>query len=188
MEEEERDQREAKRVSIDGSRRFAPPRPAPAPAPAPVQHAPLLAPVQSIVAARPAALVAVTCLGSAAQDAYPSKPITLVVTYPPGGGADAMANLVFAEALSQSTFAGFIITVLVHTDMASPHLVRFNERIRIAGTLIADDLLATLQASELIFVALPSSALRSVLAPHAELLRHLLQRCALQLGEEFFCE
>jgi acyl-CoA dehydrogenase len=29
---------------------------------------------------------------------------------------------VFAEALSQSTFAGFIITVLVHTDMASPHL------------------------------------------------------------------
>ena len=33
MEEEERDQREAKRVSIDGSRRFAPPRPAPAPAP-----------------------------------------------------------------------------------------------------------------------------------------------------------
>ena len=39
-----------------------------------------------------------------------------------GGGADAMANLVFAEALSQSTFAGFIITVLVHTDMASPHL------------------------------------------------------------------
>ncbi len=39
-----------------------------------------------------------------------------------GGGADALANLVFAEALSQSTFAGFIITVLVHTDMAGPHL------------------------------------------------------------------
>ena len=39
-----------------------------------------------------------------------------------GGGADAMANLVFAEALSQSTFGGFIITVLVHTDMAAPHL------------------------------------------------------------------
>jgi acyl-CoA dehydrogenase len=39
-----------------------------------------------------------------------------------GGGADALANLVFAEALSQSTFGGFIITVLVHTDMASPHL------------------------------------------------------------------
>jgi acyl-CoA dehydrogenase len=39
-----------------------------------------------------------------------------------GGQADALANLVFAEALSQSTFGGFIITVLVHTDMASPHL------------------------------------------------------------------
>jgi len=39
-----------------------------------------------------------------------------------GGGADALANLVFAEALSQSTFGGFIITVLVHTDMAGPHL------------------------------------------------------------------
>ena len=39
-----------------------------------------------------------------------------------GGGADAMTNLVFAEALSQSTFGGFIITVLVHTDMAGPHL------------------------------------------------------------------
>ena len=39
-----------------------------------------------------------------------------------GGEADALSNLVFAEALSQSTFAGFIITVLVHTDMASPHL------------------------------------------------------------------
>ena len=39
-----------------------------------------------------------------------------------GADADAMTNLVFAEALSQSTYAGFIITVLVHTDMAGPHL------------------------------------------------------------------
>ncbi len=39
-----------------------------------------------------------------------------------GAGADALTNLVFADALSQSTFGGFIITVLVHTDMASPHL------------------------------------------------------------------
>lgn len=39
-----------------------------------------------------------------------------------GAEADALTNLVFAEALSQSTYAGFIITVLVHTDMASPHL------------------------------------------------------------------
>ena len=39
-----------------------------------------------------------------------------------GAEADALTNLVFAEALSQSTFGGFIITALVHTDMASPHL------------------------------------------------------------------
>ena len=39
-----------------------------------------------------------------------------------GAEADALTNLVFAEALSQSTYGGFIITVLVHTDMASPHL------------------------------------------------------------------
>jgi acyl-CoA dehydrogenase len=39
-----------------------------------------------------------------------------------GAGADPLTNLVFAEALSQSTFGGFIVTVLVHTDMASPHL------------------------------------------------------------------
>ncbi|MGL6111428.1 MAG: acyl-CoA dehydrogenase family protein [Rubrivivax sp.] len=39
-----------------------------------------------------------------------------------GAEADALTNLVFADALSTSTFGGFIITVLVHTDMASPHL------------------------------------------------------------------
>ena len=39
-----------------------------------------------------------------------------------GSGADALTNLVVSEALSSSTFAGFVITVLVHTDMASPHL------------------------------------------------------------------
>jgi acyl-CoA dehydrogenase len=39
-----------------------------------------------------------------------------------GGGADALTNLVFAEALAASLSAGFVITVLVHTDMAGPHL------------------------------------------------------------------
>jgi len=50
----------------------------------------------------------------------------LGITYPPeygGAGADALTAVVFQEALSRSTFGGFIVTVLVHTDMASPHLV-----------------------------------------------------------------
>jgi tripartite-type tricarboxylate transporter receptor subunit TctC len=40
-----------------------------------------------------------------AQTAFPTKPITLVVTYPPGGGADGMARLIapkMGEALGQS--------------------------------------------------------------------------------------
>ena len=40
-----------------------------------------------------------------AQSAFPNKPITLVVTYPPGGGADAMARLIapkMGEALGQA--------------------------------------------------------------------------------------
>jgi acyl-CoA dehydrogenase len=40
-----------------------------------------------------------------------------------GAEADMLTNVVFQESLSRSTSGGFIITVLVHTDMASPHLV-----------------------------------------------------------------
>lgn len=46
-----------------------------------------------------------TVTAAFAQTAYPSKPITLVVTYPPGGGADAMARLIapkMGEALGQT--------------------------------------------------------------------------------------
>lgn len=41
------------------------------------------------------------------------------------GGLDLgpTASLTFAEALGSSTYAGFDVTVLVHTDMALPHLV-----------------------------------------------------------------
>jgi acyl-CoA dehydrogenase len=48
------------------------------------------------------------------------------ITYPVeygGSEADAMSALVVAEALSRSTFGGFVVTALVHSDMASPHLV-----------------------------------------------------------------
>jgi acyl-CoA dehydrogenase len=40
-----------------------------------------------------------------------------------GLGLGPLASLTFAEALGSSTYAGFDVTVLVHTDMALPHLV-----------------------------------------------------------------
>ena len=39
-----------------------------------------------------------------------------------GSGLDTLANAVLAEELGRSTYGGFAVTVLVHTDMASPHL------------------------------------------------------------------
>ncbi|SLN61760.1 acyl-CoA dehydrogenase family protein [Oceanibacterium hippocampi] len=39
-----------------------------------------------------------------------------------GSGLDTLASVVLAEELGRSSFGGFAITVLVHTDMASPHL------------------------------------------------------------------
>jgi acyl-CoA dehydrogenase len=39
-----------------------------------------------------------------------------------GSEMDTLASVVFAEELGRSTFSGFAITVLVHTDMASVHI------------------------------------------------------------------
>jgi len=39
-----------------------------------------------------------------------------------GAGLDTLANVVLAEELGRCTYGGFSVTVLVHTDMASPHL------------------------------------------------------------------
>ena len=49
----------------------------------------------------------------------------LGIRYPEAyGGAemDSLATVVLAEELGRSGFGGFAVTVLVHTDMASPHL------------------------------------------------------------------
>ena len=58
------------------------------------------------VAASLAAGALAAAVGANAQPAaWPTKPIMLVVTYPPGGGADAMARLIapkLAEALGQN--------------------------------------------------------------------------------------
>jgi acyl-CoA dehydrogenase len=39
-----------------------------------------------------------------------------------GSELDTLATIVLAEELGKSTYGGFAITVMVHTDMASPHL------------------------------------------------------------------
>jgi acyl-CoA dehydrogenase len=42
-----------------------------------------------------------------------------------GQGLDTLYSAILAEELGRSTFGGFAVTVLVHTDMASPHLANF---------------------------------------------------------------
>ncbi|MFM0512164.1 acyl-CoA dehydrogenase family protein [Paraburkholderia sp. RL17-373-BIF-A] len=50
-----------------------------------------------------------------------------------GGNAfDTLATAILAEELGRSTYGGFAVTVLVHTDMASPHLFH-------AGTAVQQD-------------------------------------------------
>jgi acyl-CoA dehydrogenase len=41
-----------------------------------------------------------------------------------GSGMNALGSVAFAEELARCTFGGFTMTALVHTDMATPHIVR----------------------------------------------------------------
>ncbi len=52
-----------------------------------------------------------------------------------GLGLGPLASLTFAEALGSSTYAGFDVTVLVHTDMALPHLLNSGSDDQIARYL-----------------------------------------------------
>jgi acyl-CoA dehydrogenase len=76
------------------------------------------------------------------------------ITYPPehgGLGADPLTSLVFAEALSRSTFGGFVVTVLVHTDMASPHLVHAGSRAqleRYLSRVVSGELITAVAVTE----------------------------------------
>jgi acyl-CoA dehydrogenase len=45
-----------------------------------------------------------------------------------GSGMDTLASVVLAEELGRSGFGGVSATVLVHTDMASPHIARFGSK------------------------------------------------------------
>jgi acyl-CoA dehydrogenase len=42
-----------------------------------------------------------------------------------GSELDTLSSLILSEEVGRSTFGGFSATVLVHTDMASPHIERF---------------------------------------------------------------
>src|ERR1700675_453101 len=78
----------------------------------------------------------------------------LGITYPQeygGAGADPLTSLVFAEALSRSTFGGFVVTVLVHTDMASPHLVHAGSKAQLERYLpggISGELISAVAVTE----------------------------------------
>jgi acyl-CoA dehydrogenase len=78
----------------------------------------------------------------------------LGITYPPeygGSGADVVTSVVFQEALARSTFGGFVVTVLVHTDMASPHLVRAGSKAQLDRYLrkvIAGELVTAVAVTE----------------------------------------
>ncbi len=68
-----------------------------------------------------------------------------------GGALDARATALLAEELGRSTFGGFAITVLVHTDMASPHLVNAGSKAQIEKYLpkiISGELITAVAVTE----------------------------------------
>ncbi|HTL76100.1 MAG TPA: acyl-CoA dehydrogenase family protein [Casimicrobiaceae bacterium] len=68
-----------------------------------------------------------------------------------GSGVDPITNFVFAEALSRSTYGGFVVTVLVHTDMASPHLVHAGteaQKARWLPGIVRGDIVAAIAVTE----------------------------------------
>ncbi len=69
------------------------------------------------------------------------------------GGLDLgpLASCAFAEALGESTFGGFGATVLVHTDMASPHLLRAGtkeQRDRYLARVVSGDIITAIVITE----------------------------------------
>jgi len=49
-----------------------------------------------------------------------------------GSELDTLSSVILAEELGRSTFGGFAVTTLVHTDMASPHLDNFGSKEQLA--------------------------------------------------------
>ena len=78
----------------------------------------------------------------------------LGIRYPErfGGSAlDTLATVVLAEELGRSSYGGFAITVLVHTDMASPHLFHGGSEAQLARympAIIAGEKIAAVAMTE----------------------------------------
>jgi len=64
---------------------------------------------QTFIRACTATLLALGALGAAAQDAFPNKPITMVVPFPPGGVADVVGRPV-AEAMARHLNQSVVVT------------------------------------------------------------------------------
>lgn len=68
-----------------------------------------------------------------------------------GIGLGARASVVFAEELGRSTYGGFTITVLAHTDLALPYITKFGSdglKERYLPGLISGELLAGIAVTE----------------------------------------
>ncbi len=68
-----------------------------------------------------------------------------------GGGMNALATALLAEELGRSGFGGFAATVLVHTDMASPHLARAGSPAQLERWMpgiVAGDLITAVAVTE----------------------------------------
>ncbi|MGZ5038564.1 MAG: Bug family tripartite tricarboxylate transporter substrate binding protein [Usitatibacter sp.] len=55
-----------------------------------------------------AILAAGSCAGSIAQDAYPAKPIKIIVPFPPGGGTDVLSRAI-AQSITNNTKWVFVV-------------------------------------------------------------------------------
>ena len=68
-----------------------------------------------------------------------------------GANLDTLGSLVLAEELGRSSFGGFTVTVLVHTDMASPHLARYGteeQKEKYLPGIIKGDILTAVAVTE----------------------------------------
>ena len=112
-------------------------------------------------AARPlaAALLAASILpaGAAAAQTYPSRPITLVVPFPPGGATDAIARII-QDSMSQSLGQQIVIENVGGAGYQKRcGEKRRRERPRGRRAAAQRDELAPFQSSEIHSVPLPPS-------------------------------